>query len=77
MTKRRNPIIFARTETSHIPRNFQRNRKPDELQNYVYSAQDDGSLRQTPTPFREEEESDSLILDEEPISVCYYLAVLF
>lgn len=77
MTKRRNPIIFARTETSHIPRNFQKNRNPDELQNFVYSAQDDGSLRQTPTPFREKEESDSLILDEEPVSVFYSLVVLF
>ena len=49
MAKKRNPIIFARTETSHIPKSLQTAVFHKDLLNTVYSASEDGSLKQTPT----------------------------
>ncbi|KAM7452744.1 hypothetical protein BLSTO_06517 [Blastocystis sp. subtype 1] len=56
VAKKRNPIIFARTETSHIPRTLQHLQHPKELQNAVYSAHVDGSLKRTPSSLAVEEE---------------------
>ena len=57
MAKKRNPIIFARTETSHIPKSLQTVVFHKELLNAVYSASEDGSLKQTPTENTEETKS--------------------
>ncbi|KAK8818497.1 hypothetical protein WA577_003800 [Blastocystis sp. JDR] len=56
VAKKRNPIIFARTETSHIPKTLQHLQHPKELQNAVYSAHVDGSLKRTPSSPAVEEE---------------------
>ena len=57
VAKKRNPIIFARTETSHIPKSLQTAVFHKDLLNTVYSASEDGSLKQTPTENPEETKS--------------------
>ena len=52
-----NPIIFARTETIHIPKQLE-NLSQQKLQEAVYRAEDDGSLKQTPLPLIDEEEEE-------------------
>ena len=52
--KKRNPIIFARTETVHMPKSLQKNERHKKLANAVYSVHNDGSLK--PTPVEEPEE---------------------
>ena len=54
--KKRNPIIFARTETVHMPKSLQKNERHKKLANAVYSVHNDGSLK--PTPVEEPEETE-------------------
>ena len=51
-----NPIIFARTETTHFPPSLLQAQKDTALNDVVYQAKEDGSLKQTPLPTIEEEE---------------------
>lgn len=71
-----NPIIFARTETIHIPKQLE-DLSEQKLQNAVYSVEKDGSLRSTPMPIIEEtnEESELVIKEEKPgvvLVLAYY-----
>ena len=57
VTKRgSNPIIFARTETTHFPPSLLQAQKEKALNDVVYQAEEDGSLKHTPLPTIEEEE---------------------
>ena len=56
--QKRNPIIFARTETSHIPRTLQHLKHPEGLHDAVYSAHSDGSLKRTPLAAAEERKEE-------------------
>ena len=58
MEQKRNPIIFARTETSHIPRTLQHLKHPEGLHDAVYSAHSDGSLKRTPLAAAEERKEE-------------------
>lgn len=50
-----NPIIFARTETTHIPKTLADTKNQEKLYDAVYSLSDDGSLKHSPMPLIEEE----------------------
>ena len=57
VTKRgSNPIIFARTETTHFPPSLLQAQKEKALNQIVYQADEDGSLKHTPLPTIEEDE---------------------
>lgn len=53
--KASNPIIFARTETTHIPKTLAATKNQEKLYDAVYSLSDDGSLKHSPMPLIEEE----------------------
>ena len=55
--KKRNPIIFARTETVHMPKSLQKAERHKKLANAVYSVHNDGSLK--PTHVEEPEEIET------------------
>ena len=57
VTKRgSNPIIFARTETTHFPPSLLQAQKEKALNQIVYQADEDGSLKHTTLPTIEEDE---------------------
>ena len=62
-----NPIIFARTETIHIPKPLE-DLSEQKLQNAVYCVEKDGSLRCNRMPVVEEvnEESELVVKEEKP-----------
>ena len=53
-----NPIIFARTETTHIPVSLDKTKVHSELKDAIYSVEEDGSLKMTPLPTICEEEEE-------------------
>ena len=53
-----NPIIFARTETTHIPKHLLEVSQHQKLRDAIYSAQEDGSLKPTPLDSIKETDSD-------------------
>ena len=44
-TEKRNPIIFARTETSHLPKSLQHETQIKDVTHTIYSSNKDGSLK--------------------------------
>ena len=64
-----NPIIFARTETTHIPVALEEAEKRTPLRDAIYSADPSGNLKVTPMPpisEREEEEKELITLPSPP-----------
>ena len=55
-----NPIIFARTETTHIPVSLDKTKVHSELKDAIYSVEEDGSLKMTPLPTICEEEEEKV-----------------
>ena len=47
-SRKQNPIIFARTTTTHIPERLKNTYLTKLVEDTVYSASHDGSLKQTP-----------------------------
>ena len=56
-TEKRNPIIFARTETSHLPKSLQHETQIKDVTHTIYSSNKDGSLKQTTLSRIDEEEN--------------------
>lgn len=64
-----NPIIFARTETTHIPVALEEAENRTPLRDAIYSADPNGNLKLTPLPpisEKEEEEKELLTLPSQP-----------
>lgn len=53
-----NPIIFARSETTHIPVSLEKATIYSPLNDAIYSAEGDGSLKLTPLPTIGEEKEE-------------------
>ena len=60
LRRKQNPIIFARTETEHIPERLSNNVNVKDAYNTIYSTNSDGSLKKTPLYSIEEEGDDEL-----------------
>ena len=73
-TEKRNPIIFARTETSHLPKSLQHETQIKDVTHTIYSTNKDGSLKLTTLSRIDEEES---LLESNRPSVSSYFQVLF
>ena len=53
-----NPIIFARTETTHIPQQLLHVSQHKKLRDAIYSAKEDGSLKLSPLVSIQESENE-------------------
>ena len=73
----RNPIIFARTETTHIPVSLDKTNVHTDLRNAIYSVEEDGTLKTTQLPTICEEEEEKRVSSEKPklpvsiLVICY------
>lgn len=60
------PIIFARTETNHIPKTLQYGLHIRDVSNTIYNANRDGTLKLTPITSTIEEENIPQETNEKP-----------
>ena len=75
----RNPIIFARTETTHIPVSLDKTKVHSDLKDAIYSVEEDGSLKLTPLPTiceEEEEKGVSSRIQKRSVLIIFFFYVV-
>lgn len=66
MHKKKDPIIFARAETTHLPVNLQHNSIVRDVNHTIYSTNEDGSLRRTSLSSIEDNELSTTVDNQQP-----------
>lgn len=78
--EKKNPIIFARTETSHLPKSLQHEVHLQDVTHTIYSTNNDGSLKQASASTNSGTEKTTLIEREQvgvfPFSIFLIVVVV-